>query len=426
MKKLRRSQRILLAILGGCLLAACCLASAIVRQSSKTAVSPDIMVSPSTATLTLTPMPTPTPTPRPTAPPFVDIRSRLKDVTSAQRNDYFQKLEGSVVEWAGWVSEVYKETSTGCKITVDMDPPDAVFSVSDVRFEIPADIALQFQRDQQIAFSGQIESIGTFLGALDIDLVEVTINPILTSTVTSEVTPSLEVTLISTLTPMPSLINATVKTEALNFRAGPGVEYAIIGQLQQGDVAAIIGQNPGGDWLKIEHEGKIGWVAKAYVEAPTEVVMVPVVEAPPTPTARPVPKATSISQLTPTPESGFGKWFYSGKAAVAATEINRHGELGIWEPSAGYIFVSVGIVYANGGDSGTVHCNPFNFKMMTGEGLIYNHSIATLEPSLKAVDLVPDARTKGWVTFEIPTDATSLTLLWEPTLFSKTVYIPLR
>jgi len=54
------------------------------------------------------------------------------------------------------------------------------------------------------------------------------------------------------------------------------------------------------------------------------------------------------------------------------------------------------------------------------------HSIASLKPSLKAVDLSPDGNTKGWVIFEVSADATDLTLLWEPSLFSATVEIPLR
>jgi uncharacterized protein YraI len=114
----------------------------------------------------------------------------------------------------------------------------------------------------------------------------------------------------STLTSTPVPINATVQVEALNLRAGPGKEYAIIGRLTQGDVATVIGQNPGGDWLKVEHKSKTGWVAREYVEVPEEVAMVPVTEVSPveTPTDTPGPVATPTSRTnTPVPPTDTPK-----------------------------------------------------------------------------------------------------------------------
>ncbi len=120
----------------------------------------------------------------------------------------------------------------------------------------------------------------------------------------------------STLTPTP--INATVKAEALNLRTGPGVEYAIVGQLQQGDIIIVIARNLDGDWLEVEHEGKTGWVSKEYLEAPEEVARVPTAEVPPTntpfpptatptftpvpPTPMPVPPTDTPTPIPPTPE----------------------------------------------------------------------------------------------------------------------------
>jgi len=274
----------------------------------------------------------------------------------------------------------------------------------------------------------------------DAQLRTVGLLPTWTPTSTRTLTPTSTETPMPTNTPTPSPIPTdtprptdtptpmvgTIATEALNLRDGPGMEYAIIDRLVQGNVISIIAQDPEGDWLKVEHKGKIGWVAKTYVEMPAEVAMIPTAEIPPTPTVTPTPKATSTPQSSPMPESNWGKWFYSGKAAVATTDIDRRGELGIWKPSTGYVFVSVAIAYANRADSGTVHCNRFYFQIMTGGGLIYDPSVAALEPSLKAVDLAPGVKTQGWITFEVPADAADLTLLWKPSLFAETVYIPLK
>lgn len=121
------------------------------------------------------PTSTPTPTPKPTAPPFGEIRLRKGDMTDAQWDNYRQSLTGSIVQWFGWVEEVHEPKNGYCKVAIDMDPPDAFLSVSDVYFEFPEYMALQFQKDQLIAFSGQIKSVGTFLGAMDIDLIRGTI-----------------------------------------------------------------------------------------------------------------------------------------------------------------------------------------------------------------------------------------------------------
>jgi hypothetical protein len=136
----------------------------------------------------------------------------------------------------------------------------------------------------------------------------------------------------------------------------------------------------------------------------------------------------TTSSPTPTPESNFNRWHYSGRAAIAITNLNVKDSIGVWEPSTGYTYVSLGITYGNRGDSGTMSCNPlFAFQLKTSQGVIYSPSLITLEPSLKAVELAPKAKTTGWITFEIPEDDTEgLALLWQPSLFSSTIEIPLK
>lgn len=57
---------------------------------------------------------------------------------------------------------------------------------------------------------------------------------------------------------------ATVLTESLRIRSGPGTSYKVVGSLAQGEQVTINGTQ--GDWLKIKTTAKIaGWVAKQYV-----------------------------------------------------------------------------------------------------------------------------------------------------------------
>jgi len=54
----------------------------------------------------------------------------------------------------------------------------------------------------------------------------------------------------------------------VNIRAGPGVEYAVVAQLVQGQMAEVVGVNLDGLWVAIKlpsQQNGRGWVASAYV-----------------------------------------------------------------------------------------------------------------------------------------------------------------
>ncbi|REE55393.1 N-acetylmuramoyl-L-alanine amidase [Paenibacillus taihuensis] len=66
---------------------------------------------------------------------------------------------------------------------------------------------------------------------------------------------------------------ATVLTESLRIRSGPGTSYKVVGSLAQGEQITVSGSQ--GDWLKIKTVAKLaGWVSKQYVGkgAPGSVV----------------------------------------------------------------------------------------------------------------------------------------------------------
>jgi uncharacterized protein YraI len=55
----------------------------------------------------------------------------------------------------------------------------------------------------------------------------------------------------------------------VNIRAGPGVEYAVVAQLIQGQLAEVVGVSPDGLWIAIKlpsQKNGRGWVAGAYVK----------------------------------------------------------------------------------------------------------------------------------------------------------------
>jgi uncharacterized protein YraI len=65
----------------------------------------------------------------------------------------------------------------------------------------------------------------------------------------------------------------------LNVRSGPGVQYTLIGKINQGENLQILGVDPSGDWLMIvfgEGPGEQAWITAEYVEYP-EVGNLPIV-----------------------------------------------------------------------------------------------------------------------------------------------------
>ncbi len=107
-------------------------------------------------------------------------------------------------------------------------------------------------------------------------------------------------------TPTPGpMIQVVPGTEPqISVRAGPGVDYPVVGLLLVGEKAPALGRTPGGNWILILYpsapEG-VGWVFFRYVQVINGPL--PVVTPPPTPTeVIPTPDATLAAQFQlPTP-----------------------------------------------------------------------------------------------------------------------------
>jgi len=115
----------------------------------------------------------PTETPRPIAPRFAEIRANVQSMTEAQWKKYLDELAGyRVYKWRGWVVEVDKELSGNYEVWIDMDSPEELFSVQDVYFDVPENIALQLAKGQQVTFSGTIKRVSELLGSVSVHLVD--------------------------------------------------------------------------------------------------------------------------------------------------------------------------------------------------------------------------------------------------------------
>jgi hypothetical protein len=109
---------------------------------------------------------------------------------------------------------------------------------------------------------------------------------------------------------------------------------------------------------------------------------------------------------------------------VTDVDPNVKGD-GFLKPDDGMKWVSA-LVEIEGINPDGATYNPFYFTVRDGEGFEYDVSIFGKEPSLQSSnELQPGQKVKGWVTFEVPTDAKGLTLIYSAGPFGEPVEIAL-
>lgn len=81
----------------------------------------------------------------------------------------------------------------------------------------------------------------------------------------------------------------TLRSEAVNVRSGPGLQYSIRGELNTGEALTVTGRNNGDlnavcrsnldlrVWLRVEYAGLEGWVARCAVIVEGDLAGLPVV-----------------------------------------------------------------------------------------------------------------------------------------------------
>ena len=101
--------------------------------------------------------------------------------------------------------------------------------------------------------------------------------------------------------PVPTI---TVTTDA-NVRAGPGTDHPARFWLATGAVATVNGRNADGTWLRIEHDGRTGWIFGALTDIAAEVLADLPDTAPAAlmadEPAEPTPEPAVVAEPTPAP-----------------------------------------------------------------------------------------------------------------------------
>lgn len=200
----------------------------------------------------------------------------------------------------------------------------------------------------------------------------------------------------ATLTPIPQPIGvATVKGDAVNVRAGPGTNYAVVTKASKGDKFSVYARNDDGGWLQVSLDAR-QWVAAYLVELDVNIEQVPVAgNIPPTPTVAPNRTATAEA-LRKIPPPGK---FAGSKNGV---------EVLVYDFEYRYALNSRKMLFGvrvDNESSSEIHVNPFYCTIITLSGATLNFSDATFSVfsnPFEATNVQPGAYVFGGLVFDIP------------------------
>jgi hypothetical protein len=97
--------------------------------------------------------------------------------------------------------------------------------------------------------------------------------------------------------------DAVVTSDTLNVRAGPGTNYAIIGQLKRGEGVTIVGRNAESTWAKLGFsDAQEAWASAQYLTINIDFAAAPVARPPAAPTTAPKPQPPAQPAQPPQPK----------------------------------------------------------------------------------------------------------------------------
>lgn len=123
---------------------------------------------------------------------------------------------------------------------------------------------------------------------------------------------------------------AAVAQAGLNVRSGPGVNYAVLGTLEAGDIVEITGVSADGDWWQIRYPDtptERAWIAAQFVAA-QNIENVAIVASPATPTA-------TVSPITDWRGEYFDNTELSGSPALVRNDEIIDFDWGMGSPGSG-------------------------------------------------------------------------------------------
>lgn len=134
----------------------------------------------------------------------------------------------------------------------------------------------------------------------------------------------------------------------VNLRAGPGLQHAVLDQVQAGDRLPVVGVSANGLWLQVAPQGEVRWIYADLTDVDPAVrqalpvpaapspppVVPPAVEAPPEPTPVPVgaaPPPAEAPTIVYHPPGSYDRSLHQGLEYEWELVFTDHSALWDWE-----------------------------------------------------------------------------------------------
>jgi Domain of unknown function (DUF4352) len=125
-------------------------------------------------------------------------------------------------------------------------------------------------------------------------------------------------------------------------------------------------------------------------------------------------KAADIPAPLSFPENKIGAPAESAGVTLTVLSAKKVKSVSGMPAKSGYTYMDIEVEIANTGRSDPSPYNPLYFKVRDSKGYEYGTSFASVDPSLTSGELAQGEKVRGHVTFEIPSQATGLLVMYEP------------
>jgi hypothetical protein len=129
----------------------------------------------------------------------------------------------------------------------------------------------------------------------------------------------------------------------------------------------------------------------------------PTAPAIPTPNPSPTPLGTARGRIT--------ERVSASGAVITVNQVKESHASDLYQPRSGNTLLLVDVTCENAAFNSNLVCAPDMFHLRDSQGSQYDSTLVMATPELQAV-LPPGQHKRGWLTFEIPSEARGLTLVY--------------
>lgn len=200
--------------------------------------------------------------------------------------------------------------------------------------------------------------------------------------------------------------------------SGRGKAWLIIlGIIVLGVIVAALTGNKGTSSTAQPTQAPTAAVAAAPPAPPAAAAPTSPPTAAPKPTAPPATATTPPKPTEPPKPSvaKVGDRVESAGVAITVAKVDKAAAFGqFFKPKAGNTYLATEVIVENAGRDSSTPYNPLYFKVKDSDGFEYTTALTGPEPLLKTGELAKGEKARGWIAYEVKSEAKGFSLSYQP------------